>query len=382
VSILHHLRSLDRDQRHAFAACLLGWTLDAFDFFLILFVVKAVAAGFHTGLVSVTFAITLTLMFRPLGALVFGRLADRFGRRPILMANVLLFSFLELATAFAPSLGVFLVLRALFGFAMGGEWGIGSSLVMESIAPAARGAVSGILQEGYALGYLLAALAYGTLFEHIGWRGLVALGAAPALLALYVRARVKESPVWERRRAGVRSPGLLASCRRNGRLFVQVVLLMTAFNFFSHGTQDLYPTFLEVQHHFPPWLVGRILVVANLGAIAGGLFFGNLSQRLGRRRAIALAARGIVPAHLNELSPGEVRATFPGFAYQMGNLLACGNATLQAWLAVRFHQNFGAALALVAALAAITLSILALRGPEAREAVFAPGGGGLNPSKP
>jgi SHS family lactate transporter-like MFS transporter len=286
---------------------------------------------------------------------------------------------------------------------------------MESIAPAARGAVSGILQEGYALGYLLAALAYGTLFEHIGWRGLVALGAAPALLALYVRARVKESPVWERRRAGVRSPGLLASCRRNGRLFVQVVLLMTAFNFFSHGTQDLYPTFLEVQHHFPPWLVGRILVVANLGAIAGGLFFGNLSQRLGRRRAIALAALlalpvipcwafaatpvalalgafllqiavqgawGIVPAHLNELSPGEVRATFPGFAYQMGNLLACGNATLQAWLAVRFHQNFGAALALVAALAAITLSILALRGPEAREAVFAPGGGGLNPSKP
>jgi SHS family lactate transporter-like MFS transporter len=403
MSTLAHLRSLNREQRAVFLASLLGWTLDAFDFFIMVFVIKAIAADFKTTIVAVTLGVTLTLMFRPLGALVFGRLADRFGRRPVLMVDIVLFSLFELGAAFAPNLAVLLVLRALFGFAMGGEWGIGSSLVMESIAPEARGAVSGILQEGYALGYLLAALVYGLLFTTIGWRGMFAIGVLPALLVLYVRAQVKESPVWQRRRAQGKSPGLLAVCRRHGKLFLQIVALMTAFNFFSHGTQDLYPTFLQVQHHFSPQRVGTILVLANVGAIIGGISFGALSQRLGRRRTIILAALlalpvipcwafsttplllavgafliqiavqgawGVVPAHLNELSPDEVRGTFPGFAYQVGNLVACGNATIQAGLAHRFHDNFGLALAVMAAVAALAICVLAGCGPEAKDAVF------------
>ncbi len=403
MSFLAHLRALDRDQRHAVAASLLGWTLDAFDFFLLTFVVRAIAADFKAGLVDVSFAITLTLMFRPLGALVFGRLADAFGRRPILMLNIVLFSLFELSSAFAPNLGVLLLTRALFGFAMGGEWGIGSSLVMESIPPDARGAISGILQEGYALGYLLAALVYGLLFPLIGWRGMFVVGVLPALLVFYIQASVKESPVWLRRETRAKSPGLLATCRRHKKLFLQVAVLMAAFNFFSHGTQDLYPTFLQAQHHFSTHRVGAILVVANLGAITGGVVFGNLSQRLGRRRAIVIAALcalpiiplwafaatplllalgafllqiavqgawGVVPAHLNELSPDDVRGTFPGFAYQIGNFLACGTATIQTALAQRFHGNLGLALALVAGVMALVLALLAAQGPEARETVF------------
>jgi SHS family lactate transporter-like MFS transporter len=403
VSLLNHLRALSRDQRHAFLASLLGWMLDAFDFFLMVFVVKAIAADFKAQIVDVSWGITLTLMFRPLGALVFGRLADLYGRRPVLMANIVLFSFFELSSAFAPNLAVLLVLRALFGFAMGGEWGIGSSLVMESIPPEARGAISGILQEGYAMGYLVAALVYALFFGWLGWRGMFAVGVLPALLALYIRAQVKESPVWEKRRARGQSPDLLGACRRHWKLFLQIVILMAAFNFFSHGTQDMYPTFLDKQHGFSPHLIGTILVVANIGAIIGGVIFGNLSQRLGRRRTMALAALlalpmiplwafsmtpfflglgafllqfavqgawAIIPAHLNELSPDEVRGTFPGFAYQTGNLLACGNATIQAALAVHFHGNYALVLALVTAAMSVLIAILVTFGSEARTAVF------------
>jgi SHS family lactate transporter-like MFS transporter len=403
MAFISHLKKLDRDQRAVCLASLLGWTLDAFDFFLMVFVVKSIAFDFKARIADVAFAITLTLMFRPLGALVFGRLADRFGRRPMLMLNVVLFSVFELSSAFAPNLAVLLVLRALFGFAMGGEWGIGSSLVMESIPAEARGAISGIIQEGYALGYLLAALVYGLLFDTIGWRGMFAVGVLPALLALYIRAQVKESPVWERRHRNRAVPDLLAVCRRHWKLFLQVVALMTAFAFFSHGTQDMYPTFLQVQHHFSTHRVGFFLVVANVGAIIGGVICGALSQRLGRRRTIILAALlalpiiplwafstaplglllgafllqiavqgswGVVPAHLNELSPGDVRGTFPGFAYQVGNLLACGNAIWQAELAVSFHGNYGLALALVAAAGAIVLCLLVVFGTEAKDAVF------------
>jgi MFS transporter, SHS family, lactate transporter len=403
MSVFVQLKRLTREQRAAFIASLLGWTLDAFDFFLMVFVIKAIAADFKATVTDVTFAITLTLMFRPLGALVFGRLADSFGRRPILMVNIVLFSVFELTSAFAPNLGVLLVTRALFGFAMGGEWGIGSSLVMESIAPEARGAISGILQEGYALGYLLAALVYGLLFETIGWRGMFVIGLLPALLVFYVRMQVKESPVWLERRKSGKSPDLLRVCRQNGKLFLQIVVLMAAFNFFSHGTQDMYPTFLQVQHKLSPHVVGMIVQLGSVGAIIGGITFGSLSQRLGRRRTIILAALlalpiiplwafsttplflalgafllqiavqgawGIIPAHLNELSPDEVRGTFPGFAYQVGNLLACGTSTLQAALAHHFHDNFAFALALVAAVAAVVICILAACGSEAKDAVF------------
>ena len=352
MKILAELKSLTGEQRAAFAASFLGWALDAFDFFLLVFVIKAIADDFHAEIKAVTFAILLTLAMRPLGALVFGRLADRFGRQPVLMLDIVLYSVLEFASAFAPSLTALLVLRALFGFAMGGEWGVGASLVMESIPPRTRGAVSGILQQGYAVGYLLAAVAYFALFELIGWRGMFMLGVLPALLVLYIRMRVKESPAWERMSARGKPVGILEALRGRWGLFLYVVLLMTAFNFFSHGTQDLYPTFLQVQHGFSPHVVGVIAVIYNIGAILGGVFFGAWSERVGRRRAVIVAAFlalpviplwafsanpvllaagafmvqfmvqgawGTIPADLNELSPEGVRGTFPGFAYQLGN---------------------------------------------------------------
>jgi SHS family lactate transporter-like MFS transporter len=399
MSALSEFRAFDREQRAAFVASFLGWTLDAFDFFVLVFVVKAIADDFHTELKAVTFAILITLAMRPLGAFVFGRLADRYGRKPILMIDVCLFSALELASAFAPSLAVLLVLRALFGFAMGGEWGIGASLVMESIPAKSRGWVSGFLQQGYAFGYLIAAIVYYSLFELIGWRGMFVVGVVPALLVLYIRMHVKESPAWQAMRQSRANVGMLQALRGRWRLFFYIVVLMTAFNFLSHGTQDLYPTFLQVQHGFSPHVVGLVAVIYNVGAILGGILFGAWSERIGRRRAIIIAALlvlpaiplwafsaqpallaagaffmqfvvqgawGIVPAHLNELSPAQVRGTFPGLAYQLGNLIASGNAVLQAQIASTHGGNYGLALALVAGSVAIVLAILTSLGTEAR----------------
>ena len=403
MQIIDDLKVLNRDQRATFIACLLGWSLDAFDFFLMVFVVHAIAADFHAQVENVLYAITLTLMFRPLGALFFGWLAERFGRRPVLMVNILLFSAFELASAFAPSLTVLLILRALFGFAMGGEWGIGSSLVMESIPAGSRGAVSGILQEGYALGYLLAAIVYGLFYELIGWRGMFVIGVAPALLVLYIRMSVKESPVWEQSRHRRERLDYPALFRRHWKTFLYVILLMTAFNFFSHGTQDLHPTFLQVQHKLSTHTVSAIAIVANIGAIIGGITFGTWSQSVGRRRAIITAALlalpiiplwafsttplflglgafliqiavqgawGVIPAHLNELSPEEFRGTFPGFTYQLGNFLASYNAVLQGGIAKQHGGNYAMALATVAAVTAIMIVVITACGKEARGAVF------------
>jgi SHS family lactate transporter-like MFS transporter len=402
--MLGFLRELTPNQRSAFLASFLGWTLDAFDFFLMVFVLRTIAQDFGAEIGDVAFAVTLTLAMRPVGALLFGWLADRFGRRPVLMADIVLYSILELASAFAPSLPVLLVLRALFGIAMGGEWGIGSALVMESIPAGTRGAVSGILQQGYAVGYLLAALVYYLLFDYIGWRGMFAVGVVPALLVVYIRSFVEESPVWQdtprEADAGWRA------VTGHWPLFLYVVLLMTAFNFFSHGTQDLFPTFLQVQHKFSTHEVGIIAIVANIGAIIGGTFFGAFSERIGRRRAIVIAALlalpviplwafsssplyiaagafliqimvqgawGIVPVHLNELSPDAVRGTFPGFAYQLGNLLASANASIQVWIAKSHGGNYGLALAIVAAIVAVTLALLAGFGVEAKGVAFGRG---------
>jgi SHS family lactate transporter-like MFS transporter len=390
-------RALDRRQRNTFVASFLGWMLDAFDFFLMVFVLRAVADEFGTDVRAVSVAVTLTLAMRPVGALVFGMLADRFGRRPVLMADILLFSLLALACAFAPSLPVLLVLRAAFGFAMGGEWGIGASLAMETLPARARGLASGVLQQGYSFGYLLAAVVYGLFFDAIGWRGMFAVGVLPALLVVHIRRNVEESPAWEQLRSRPRRP-IGSVLRGHGRLFLYVVVLMTAFNFFSHGTQDLYPTFLQAQHGLPTRTVSGIVILANVGAIVGGGAFGMLSQRSGRRRAIVLAALfalpvipvwafgtslallglgaflmqvavqgawGVVPVHLNELSPGEVRGTFPGFAYQLGNLLAAANATLQAGFAASRGGDYALALAVVAAAGAVAIALLAAAGPEA-----------------
>jgi SHS family lactate transporter-like MFS transporter len=390
------------EQKHVVAASFLGWSLDAFDFFLLVFVLKDIAEEFHTDISNVTLAILLTLAMRPIGAFIFGRAADRWGRRPTLMVNILLYSILEFASGFAPSLTVLIILRALYGVAMGGEWGVGASLTMESIPPHARGFVSGLLQSGYPTGYFLASIVYGLLFPYIGWRGMFMVGVIPALVVFYIRRHVPESPSWNRQ-ATVERGSTLAILKSHWGLGLYAVCLMTAFNFFSHGTQDLYPTFLEVQQKLTPHMVSIIAVVYNIGAICGGLLFGTLSERFGRRRCIVMAALlslpviplwafsnrvaliaigavvmqfmvqgawGVVPVHLNEISPDTARGTFPGFVYQLGNLIASVNATLQAGMAAHFGGNYGLALALVAGCFAIVIAMLTAVGGEAKGIVF------------
>ncbi len=397
------LSGWSRDQKHVVVASFLGWALDAFDFFLLVFVLKDIAAEFHTDISNVTIAILLTLAMRPIGAFIFGRAADRWGRRPILMISILMYSILEFASGFAPSLTVFIILRALYGVAMGGEWGVGASLTMESVPPHARGFVSGLLQSGYPTGYFMASIVYGALFQYIGWRGMFMVGVIPALLVLYIRRTVPESPSWSKETAADRGRTLTV-LKSHWRLGIYAVVLMTAFNFFSHGTQDIYPTFLEVEHKLTPHVVGIIAVVYNIGAICGSILFGTLSERFGRRRCIIIAALlslpviplwafsdspvwlavgaflmqfmvqgawGVVPVHLNELSPDNARATFPGFVYQLGNLLASVNATLQAGIATHFGGNYGLALAAVAGTVALVIAVLTAVGTEAKGIVFA-----------
>jgi SHS family lactate transporter-like MFS transporter len=388
------------EQKHVVTASFLGWSLDAFDFFLLVFVLKDIAQEFDTQIADVTFAILLTLAMRPIGAFVFGRAADRWGRRPTLMVNVLLYSIIEFASGFSPNLTILLVLRAVYGVAMGGEWGVGASLAMESIPAHARGFVSGLLQSGYPTGYFLASIVYGLLFPIIGWRGMFMVGVVPALLVLYIRRSVPESPSWTPTHARSNTWMILKS---QWRLGIYAVVLMTAFNFFSHGTQDLYPTFLEVQHGLSPHQVGLIAVIYNIGAIVGGILFGSLSERFGRRRIIIIAALlslpvlplwafsanpvwlavgaflmqvmvqgawGVIPVHLNELSPNEARGTFPGFVYQLGNLLASVNGTLQAAIATHYGGNYGLALAVVAGTVAIVIAVVTAFGTEAKGVAF------------
>ncbi|MGI8736493.1 MAG: MFS transporter [Candidatus Eremiobacter antarcticus] len=404
------IRSLTRDQRNTFIASFLGWMLDAFDFFLVVLVLSRLASDFQTSVPRMASAITLTLMMRPLGALIFGLLADRYGRRVPLMIDIAFYSAVELASAFAPSFGVFLILRALYGIGMGGEWGVGSALVMESLPPASRGLFSGILQEGYAAGYLLAAAVYGLVFPHYGWRGMFVIGAAPALLVFFIRSAVPESAVW--RSAAKRSFSAVSDLRQafasNAGLFVYAIALMTAFNFMSHGTQDLFPTFLQKQRGLGTAVVSTLTIVMNVGAIFGGVFFGHLSQTLGRRRCIITAgifgilaiplwiwapsivllgagafamqfmvqgAWGIIPAHLNELSPALVRGTFPGFTYQMGNLLSAGAAQLEASFAKKFPTvgggvDYGLALSIIALIVFAAVVTLTALGKEARDVDF------------
>jgi SHS family lactate transporter-like MFS transporter len=402
MSIFSEWQTFNKQQRNAFIASYLGWTLDAFDFLLMVFVLRAIAAEFHSDVKAVSVAVTLTLAMRPFGALVFGMLADRYGRRPVLMVDILLFSILELASAFAPSLVSLLVLRAAFGFAMGGEWGIGASLTMETIPTKARGAVSGVLQAGYPSGFLLASIVYGLLFDHVGWRGMFVVGVIPALLVVFIRRNVEESPAWQRTRSNPRKP-IGALIRDHWILFAYTVVLMTAFNFLSHGTQDLYPTFLQAQRKLDTHTVSTIVVIANIGAIIGALSLGPICQRIGRRRAIVMAALfmlpliplwafstsvvllalggflvqfcvqgawGVVPVHLNELSPDQVRATFPAFTYQLGNLLASGNATIQAGFADSHGGNYALALAVVGGIAAISVAALTFAGRERHSVEF------------
>ncbi|MEO9130827.1 MAG: MFS transporter [Sphingomonas sp.] len=402
MSLAADLKSLTKSQRSAIWASYLGWTLDAFDFFLLVFLQSAIAKEFGTDITTVTYALFVTLAARPFGALVFGLLADRFGRRPILMIVILLFSGFSVLSGFAPTLWSLLLIRGMFGFAMGGEWGVGASLVMETIPARLRGPVSGLLQSGYPSGYFVASLAYFLFFDHIGWRGMFMLGVIPALLVFVIRMHVHESPAFEARRGRARV-NALRELARHWKIALYLVVLMTAFNFFSHGTQDLYPTFLQKQHHFDTQMTGTLTLIMNLGAIIGGLSFGIWSEQIGRKKAIIIAASlalpviplwafsetplllglggfllqiavqgawGIVPVHLNELSPGVIRGMFPGFAYQLGNLIASRNGPIQAGFAEAHGNNYGLALALVAGAAAVVLVILTALGPERRDIDF------------
>ena len=395
------LRNLNAKQWNAIIACYLGWTLDAFDFFILVFVVPDIAKTFNVNHTAVTFAVWLTLAMRPVGAFLFGIMADRVGRRPALMIDILCYSVLGFATAFVPSIATLYFVRALFGVAMGGEWGVGASLTMETIPPSTRGIISGLLQAGYPSGYLLASIAYALFFDHIGWRGMFMISAFPALLVIFVRAGVEESPAWLEKKPSVTQ--MAGAISRHFLLFIFVVLLMTSFNLFSHGTQDIYPTFLKVQHKFNSQTVGTIAAIASIGAISGGLSFGAFSQRIGRRKAIVIAALlsilaiplwafsqqattlaigaflmqflvqgawGVIPAHLNELSPPEVRGTFPGFSYQLGNFFAAGIMTLQTNFAELFGGNYGALMALVTGVVAFAVAGFAGFGPQAKEVRF------------
>jgi MFS transporter, SHS family, lactate transporter len=367
---------------HTLLASFLGWTLDAFDFFVLVFVIPAIATEFHRSVADVAFTITATLAMRPVGALAFGWLADRYGRRLPLMIDVIFYSIVEVMSGLAPNYGSFLLLRALYGIGMGGEWGVGAALAMEAAPAARRGLLSGFLQEGYAVGYLFAALAYFFVFPYFGWRALFFIGGLPALLTLYIRTKVPESKTWERTRP--EGGAILRAIRNNLPLFIYLVVLMTMMNLISHGTQDMYPTFLQRERGLTPRHVAGIALIYNIGALLGGLVFGHFSDRFGRRRAMTLAAIlgviivpvwvlprslalltlgaflmqfmvqgawGVIPAHLAELSPPEVRGLFAGFAYQLGVLFAANAAYVEALLAQR--MPYSTALAIVAAIVLI-----------------------------
>jgi SHS family lactate transporter-like MFS transporter len=378
----------------ALLASFLGWALDAFDFFLVSFCLTAIGKEFGKDDVAVALSITLTLAFRPVGAFLFGLMADRYGRRLPLMIDLVFYSAVEVATGFAPNFTVFLILRALFGIGMGGEWGVGASLAMEKVPPRWRGVLSGVLQQGYAFGNLLAALCFRFLFVSWGWRPLFFLGGLPALLAFFIRFRVKESEVW--RKSKQESWGHLGrSIASHWKLFLYLTLLMTGMNLASHGTQDMYPTFLQRFWKMGPAERSNIAAISMIGAITGGVVIGLLSDRVGRKRAIVIAlilavlvtplwayspavwllisgafimqffvqgAWGVIPAHLSELSPNQVRGFLPGFSYQCGVLVASSVGYVEAVFAK--HMSYATAMAMTAASVFVFTAIVAAAGRE------------------
>jgi len=454
-----------KDARNALIASFLGWTLDAFDFFIVVMVLTEIARDFQCSHASMALTLTATLAFRPVGAFIFGLLADRYGRRIPLMIDVVFYSVIEIASGLAPNYTTFIILRALFGVGMGGEWGVGASLAMEAVPARWRGILSGLLQEGYAIGYIMASLAYFFVFPHLGWRAMFFIGGAPAILAWFIRRNVRESKVWEKSRrkdwsalwSAIRSHVhiyvLLAAAiaaadfvrlslaagpdggswtgwphatavfftallvafmadvtwrvaEGHRKLFFYMVALMTMMNFVAHGTQDMFPTFLKTHRAFSPQLTAIVTIIANFGALAGGICCGLFSDRFGRRRGIVTAlllavliiplwaygpttalltlgafmmqfmvqgAWGVIPAHITELSPDSVRGFLPGFAYQCGVLLAGSVGYLEALFAER--MNYANAMAVTAVTVFLLCALVAALGKEKKGIEF--GGGGL-----
>ena len=385
---------------HAVLAGFLGWTLDAFDFFIVVFLFDTLSREFGVTKREIVLTTTATLAMRPIGALLFGLLADRYGRRVPLMANVVYFSIIELLCGFSPNFTVFIVLRALFGIGMGGEWGVGASLAMEAAPVRWRGILSGILQSGYSIGYLLAAIAARFLLPMWGWRPMFWIGALPALLALYIRTKVPESEAWKQHRAA--STGqVLRIVAGEWKRFVYLVVLMTFMMFLSHGTQDLYPDFLKEVHKISAAMVANIAMIYNVGAVVGAILFGHFSQVAGRRIGIAAAlglsllmiplwafgsglgviiassflmqagvqgAWGVIPVHLNELSADAARGLMPGLAYQLGILLASPTNSIQ--YALHLHFGYQRAIAGFELVTILTLVALLWSGSEAHSRSF------------
>jgi SHS family lactate transporter-like MFS transporter len=379
---------------HAVLAGFLGWTLDAFDFFIVVFLFDTLAHQFGVSKKEIVLTTTATLAMRPIGALLFGLLADRYGRRVPLMANVIYFSLIELLCGFSPNYTVFIILRALFGIGMGGEWGVGASLAMEAAPVRWRGVLSGILQSGYSIGFLLAAVAARFLLPHWGWRPMFWIGALPALLALYIRTKVPESEAWKQHRAA-NTAQVLRVVAGEWKRFAYLVVLMTFMMFLSHGTQDLYPDFLKEVHKFSDTARANVLIIANVGAVVGAILFGHLSQVAGRRKGMIAAlglsllliplwafggglvvilaaaflmqagvqgAWGVIPVHLNELSADAARGLMPGLAYQLGILLASPTNSIQYALHVRF--GYQRAIAGFEVVTILTLATLLWLGSE------------------
>jgi len=399
-------QKLTADQRNSFIAALLGWTMDAFDYFIVVLVYADIAKTFHHSKAEVAFVTTATLIMRPVGALLFGLWADRVGRRLPLMVDVMFYSVVGFLCAFAPNFTVLVILRLLYGIGMGGEWGLGAALAMEKVPVQRRGFFSGLLQEGYALGYLLASVAALVVIDWLGlsWRWLFGLSIVPALISLVIRYRVEESEVWEAAQEQMKLTSTrIRDVLRDGaiiRRFIYLALLMTAFNWMSHGTQDVYPTFLGAHANQGAGLASTtvkwIVVVYNVGAIIGGLVFGTLSQRFSRRYAVVFCAIlalpivplfaysrsaamlclgsflmqlfvqgawGVIPAHLTEMSPDAIRGLYPGVTYQLGNLLAAFNLPIQERLAESHGYPFALAATIVPVL--IAVAVLTLIGKDA-----------------
>jgi len=394
------------NQRNAVLAGFLGWTLDAFDFFVLTFVIQDVATAFGKSRPDIALTVSLALVTRPIGAVIFGLIADRYGRRLPLMLNVIFYAIISVLSGLAPNYTTFVILRLLFGIGMGGEWGVGASLALESASPRLRGLLSGLLQEGYAMGNLLAALAFRMVYVPVhathpdyAWRVMFFLGGAPALLSLFIRARVKESEAWHENRVDWHT--YRTSIWKHWPRFGYLVLLMTMMAFMSHGTQDMYPTFLQRLRNYTPSDVANLTMITNVGAIFGGLVFGYYSDRMGRRRAMITSAIcalvtvplwvaapstvltalggfliqffvqgawGVIPAHINELSPRAAGGFFPGFAYQLGVMCASSIPYIESWLGEMFSYKH----AMGGLMIVVFLGVIAAvwRGPEARGVSF------------